>query len=248
MSDQWVTRKEASDALGGYIESHPSYGTVAIHHVSGRGHLFGSEVEHLHFLQLSIHEAELHVRPPREDVFGRNELIRISLTEAQFARMITSPNQGSGVPCTIERCVGDVGEPWLNSFGGRPDPPRPAPYDERYKGSMGDRAEFIAKSLHEAKGLVDSLMNGTERLNKGNVEKVQKSLYMALMNFEKNIPYVMNELAEGIENRMSTAKAEFESYVSSRLQIMGLERFADEAPRLPETEVKTLPANTETEP
>ena len=65
------------------------------------------------------------------------------------------------------------------------------------------------------------------------------------MNVERNLPYVMNEMEEGIEKRMATAINEFESYVSFSLQKKGLEHLASQAPRLSAPEQKALPEETE---
>ncbi len=232
MSDKWLKREECKDPLGGYKESHPSYGCIQVNHVSGKGHLFGSEVEHLHFLSLEIYEAELHVRPPREDTFPTRRLIRVSMTEAQFAQMITTPNYRSGVPCTINDCSADVDQPWLTSYHGRPNPPMPEPYHQRYKTAMGETADDIIKFVKEAKDSADALVDGNDKPTKANLKELQNKLYMALMNIEKNMPYVMNEMDEGIEKRMAKAVNEFETYVASSLKEKGLEHLLNEAPRL----------------
>jgi hypothetical protein len=60
------------------------------------------------------------------------------------------------------------------------------------------------------------------------------------MNLDKNLPYVMEEMEEGIEKRMATAVSEFESYVAFSLQAKGLEHLAASAPRLSAPEQKAL--------
>ena len=233
MSDKWTQRKDNSDALGGYSETHPSYGVIGVSRVSGKGVLFGSEIQHQHFLKISISEARRVVMPPREFVMADRELVEVYLTDAQFAQMITSPNQGDGVACTINRFTGDKGEPWVDPrHGGRPDPPMPEHYTQKYKDVMGERAEKISEHIAKAKVQIDALIDGTDKPTKGNLKALQDALYMAQMNFDKNIPYVMEEMTEGIENKMATAISEFESYVAFSLQSKGLSDLAAQAPRL----------------
>jgi len=148
MTDQWLKRKSKSPTE--YTETHPSYGCIGISQVSGKGVLFGSEVSHQHFISITISEARRVVDEPREFVMSDRELVRIAMTQAQFAEMITSPNRGSGVPCTIERFTGDAGQPWVNpKHGGRPQPPSPEHYTKKYKNAMGERVDLISSRLKE---------------------------------------------------------------------------------------------------
>jgi len=231
MADQWLKREEKSPTE--YTETHPSYGCIGISHVSGRGTLFGSEVQHQHFIAITISEAARVVDEPREFVTSRRELVRVCMTQAQFAEMITSPNRGSGTYCTIDRFTGDAGQPWVHPHhGGRPDPPEPEHYTKKFKNVMTERAETIAQELKAAKADADELADGKATPTKARLKELQHKLYMALMNMEKNLPYVMEQMEEGIENRMAAAVTEFESYVSFSLKAKGLEHLSEQAPRL----------------
>jgi hypothetical protein len=243
-TDQWTKRKDNKDAIGGYTETHPSYGIIGISRVSGRGVLFGSEVQHMHFITLTISEASRHVDTPREFLTDERQLIRIAMTDAQFAQMITSPNQGSGVACTIERFSGDTGQPWLTKFGGRPSPPQPEHYTKKYKDAMGERADLISDGLKAAKEKADRLFLGEDNPTKSNLKELSDSLRMAQMNLDQNLPYVMEEMEEGVEKRMATAVTEFESYVAFSLQSKGLEHLSSTAPRLTVGDQKALPEDT----
>lgn len=243
MADQWLKREHKTPTE--YTETHPSYGCIGISHVSGRGVLFGSEVTHQHFLSLTISEAERVVDEPREFVSSRRELVRVEMTQAQFAEMITSPNRGSGVPCTIYRFTGDSGEPWVDRHhGGRPNPPDPEHYTKKFKNVLGERAGVISEKLKTAKEKADRLFSGQDKPTKANLEAIVSALYMAQMNLDSNLPYVINEMEEGIENRMATAVSEFESYVAFSLQAKGLEHLASQAPRLTVGEQQALPEST----
>lgn len=240
MSDQWTTRKDNNDSIGGFTETHPSYGVIGVSRVSGRGFLFGSEVQHHNFLKVSISEARRVVHPPREFVMAERQIVEVYLTESQFAKMITSPNQSDGVSCTISRCIADHQEPWLTSIGGRPYPPAPEHYTKKYKDVAGETAEKISAHIAKAKTAIDALMDGTNKPTKANLKELQDALFMAQMNFDENIPYVMEEMSEGIEKKMATAVSEFESYVAFSLQSKGLADFASQAPRIAVASPKAL--------
>jgi hypothetical protein len=243
-TDQWTKRKENKDAVGGYSETHPSYGIIGISRVQGRSVLFGSEVQHMHFISLTISEASRHVNTPREFLMADRKLIRIEMTDSQFAQMITSPNQGDGVACTIDCFAGDDGQPWLTNYGGRPSPPQPEHYTKRYKDAMGKRADLISDGLKTAKEKADRLFSGEDKPTKANLKELSDSLRMAQMNLDQNLPYVMEEMEEGVEKRMAAAVSEFESYVAFSLQAKGLEDLASQSPRLTVGEQKALPEDT----
>jgi hypothetical protein len=172
---------------------------------------------------------------------SERELVKIAMTQAQFAEMITSPNRGDGVPCTIERCTGDSGQPWVHPHhGGRPSPPEPEYYTKKYKTVIGERVGYISDGIKTAKEKADRLLSGDDKPTKANLNEIVKALHMAQLNLDQNLPYVMEEMEEGIEKRMSTAVSEFESFINFSLQKKGLEHLTSQAPRLAVGEQKTL--------
>jgi hypothetical protein len=174
------------------------------------------------------------------------ELVRIAMTQAQFAEMITSPNRGSGVPCTIERCIADNDKPWVHPrHGGRPEPPAPEHYTKKYKSVMSERVDLISSRLKDAKEKADRLLSGEDKPTKANLGAIAAALYTAQMNLDSNLPYVMEEVEEGIEKRMAAAVNEFDSYLAFSLQAKGLEHLASQAPRLTAPEQKVLPEDTQ---
>lgn len=244
MTDQWLKRKSKSPTE--YSETHPSYGCIGISQVSGKGVLFGSEVSHQHFISITISEARRVVDEPREFVMSDRELVRIAMTQAQFAEMITSPNRGSGVPCTIERCIADDDKPWAHPrHGGRPEPPAPEHYTKKYKNVMGERVGYISEGLKKAKEQADRLLSGDDKPTKANLKAIADALRMAQMNLDQNLPYVMEEMEEGIEKRMATAVGEFESYIALSLKEKGLENLISQVPRLTTGDQKALPEETQ---
>ena len=226
--DGWVTRT-SKDNLGWEKETHPAYGVIGISRVAGRASLFNSATVHQHYISLTIKEASRNIDGTREFVMGHKELINISMTEAQFAQMITQPNQGDGVSCTVRHVHGDqdYGNRW-----GRPEPPDPEPFLKKFKKEAGDRGEMISASLKSAKDLVEGLIDGSKNPTKANLAALKASLADARLQFDRNMPYVLEMMEETMEDRMATAVVEFESYVSQSLQAKGLEHMTTTAPQL----------------
>ena len=85
------------------VEAHPCYGMISVHRQTG-GHtkLFGSPLDsHPSTIAITIREAERHHNLSSDWFFARKPIIEIDLSPMQYAEMITTPNVGSGVPCTI---------------------------------------------------------------------------------------------------------------------------------------------------
>ena len=84
-------------------ETHPAYGVVGISRWQGSGHrLFGSDFVHRVGLTLTIRKAQRHRSLSNDWVHGREELISITMSEAQWATLVSAVGQGEGVPCTLE--------------------------------------------------------------------------------------------------------------------------------------------------
>lgn len=241
MEDKWTVRKEP-DSLGWIKETHPSYGTISISNTSSTGTpLFNSDVRHGHFISIRISEAHRNIDGTHEMVMADKQLIEINMTAAQFAEFITTPNRGSGTPCTLRYVAGD--EPYEGVRFGRPYPPMPEPFTDKFKAEGRERMDLMIAHMERAKTMADNLQSGAERPTKANIGVMVHGLQQAIQEIRSNLPYVLKVLDEQTEQRMQKAATEFESYVSMRLQHMGLEALAAQAPRLTAGvgEVKTLP-------
>ena len=136
-------------------------------------------------------------------------------------------------------------KPWVHPrHGGRPSPPAPEHYTKKYKNVMGERVDLISSRLKNAKEKADRLLSGEDKPTKANLKELSDALRMAQMNLDSNLPYVMEEMEEGIEKRMATAVSEFESYIAFSLKAKGLEHLVSQAPRLTTPEQKQLPEET----
>lgn len=219
------TVREEKDRVLGVKESHPSYGTISISHVQGSAPLFDSDVVNQHFVEISIQKASKYIDGDREMVMGHGKsLARVWMSAAQFAEMITTPNRGSGTPCTIKHIYGD--QPYDTKFGDRPEPPRPQPFTERFKQEGRERVRLMLEHMEGAKALVDKLVASEEKPTKANFRTLAAELAAAMQEIRSNLPYVLHSLEEQVEQRMQHAVTEFESYVSVSLQRRGLESLA----------------------
>lgn len=239
MSDKWTKRVEDKSSVFDYTETHPSYGVISISHTSGRTDLFASDVQHQHFITIKVSEARRVVNGTHEFVMDDRQLVEVAMSAAQFAEFITSPNRGSGTPCTIRNAAGD--QPYEGVRWGRPNPPRPEPFLDKFKREGRERMELMVKHMEYAKELAEALVIGISKPTKENLKGLTSSLTLAIQEIRSNMPFVITQLDEATEKRMQTAVTEFESYLGTRLQTLGLEHLQSQVPRLNAVEAKALP-------
>jgi len=84
-------------------KEHPAFGSIQIMRTSGQTRLFKSGFNHHNYITIRISTAdEVEGYGIETSIFPRKEIIEVALSEAQFARLITTPNLGSGTPCTLK--------------------------------------------------------------------------------------------------------------------------------------------------
>jgi len=215
------------------IEKHPSYGMIGISYVSSTGtHLFGSEFKHQHFITLKISECERHRSLARDWYFGRNRIIEVSMSEAQFVEMVGRPNHGDGIPCTLG---------WVRDVGRLPDPPIPDPIKDRYTADMEADAARCTKELREAVHELNAAID-SGKIGKTALRELSKKLEYAACAVDRGIPFVRKSFHEEMEKVVNHAATEIEATVSSiamRLGIEKMQQIGAQGPKLIEaSEVK----------
>ncbi len=222
---------EATDR--GTTKTHPAYGMLSFSRVSGNpGKLFGSEINHGHFIRMTLLEGEEHWHHSQVWHHGRisRTLVEVDLSVAQWAELISSMNVGSGVPATI-RYVDDP-------MGTRPGIEDTDTLHEQIKGDIKAKTAkvtSVAKSLDKemAAMLADS-----------KVPKAKQAALLALtrhivMELESNMPFVVDQYQEAAEKVGAKAKAELDAYATSVIHRLGEQALAqlNETPPKPELNV-----------
>ncbi|CAN5951016.1 unnamed protein product [Sphagnum jensenii] len=232
MTDKFLVT-EGPDSLGHASETHPSYGVIGVSRISGQQPLFDSDVVHGHFIEITIQEATKHRTGfTHEHVHGNKQLIKVRMSFAQYAQMITTQNLGDGTPCTIHYVKGDEKEPYVTHWGGRPDPPNPKPFIDKFKAVGKERAQAILNNIETASAMMKNIFEGDVNPTKKNLEVAVKAMASAKQDVKANLPYLMECLEEEMEVKLSNAVTEFESYVAASLQEKGIEVMRDNTMRL----------------
>jgi hypothetical protein len=215
---------------------HPSYGMIQFNRVNSTGsnRLFGSSLDH-HYgsVRISIGPGKRIHEHNCDRYYGSlsAEMIEIEMSSAQFAEVLTSMNQGSGIPCTIRRLAGKLIE----------NPPPVETEVEKIKsGFRGTLDQFSGK----AKRYADEIIKLCERLP----EKVRKQIAINLdviqHQLTHNVPHVLEMFDEASKRVVTAAKHEIDTFA----QHVGLTRpvaLLDRSSSSPELTAGEIDALTE---
>jgi hypothetical protein len=191
------------------IETHPSYAQISASRVSSNpgATMYGSKLQHGRYIIITISESELHRSINSDRYHDRKQLIRVRLTENQFAEFITSLNSGGGAPCTIERQNGQQ----------IPSPP--------FRDEVGTvRNEFEAKAKEVAKTLADAqkrlavMIAPGGKASKADLNTLQSEIDKAVREIGANMPYMAECFVETMEEVVTDAKATIEAFAADRRQ------------------------------
>jgi len=190
---------------------HPAYAQIRASRVSGRANLYGSEFSHHHYITITVARSELNRSLSRDWPFAREDLIEVSLSEAQWATFVSTLNHGTGVQCTLSRHNGQL----------VPGIPDPKPQSDRFAQEM---KTAMAEVRNRLKSLSDEL-DGP--LSKTKVAELKKTLGWLSGKVEDSTVFVANQFDEHMEDTTEKAKIEVNAYITNAVQRAGLDAIAE---------------------
>lgn len=215
--------------------SHPSWGLVHISRVSGgSGALFGSNVQNYHHIRLSVGRAEQIVSDLGDTrPFGpiHGELIEFSMSETQWARLLSSIGNGSGVPCTLN---------YVNKEA-MPDAPM-ADVAESFHTAVKDAAGEVSKLLQQALTQLRGRLEDPKPLGKKERGDILREIESAVAALTDRLPFIQKMAGERIEEQVSAAKADIDSFLQFKAQLLGLKEIGQKVAQLQSGESVPLDA------
>lgn len=199
-------------------ETHPSWGMVGIYRTQGGGkrQLFGSVLsDHHSTVHLRICRGERKHDLGRDWFSGREEIIDVELSAAQFAEFITTPNVGSGVPCTIRS---------LNRAQVEPAPPAKIEAD-RVQDYFRDTMQDIKKRMNDLVTNVNDTLD-KKTLSVKDKDSIRKDIAMLFQRLTSDLPFVSEQFQEAADKVVSATKAEVDAFMTGAIHRAGLETIA----------------------
>lgn len=193
-------------------DSHPSYGLIGISHCQGSVNLFGSSFTNNNFVSLRIKHASRERDLSRDWYREGKEIIDIWFSSAQFVDMISSPNRGVGVPCTIQHINHEQIEKC------------PKQNTEREKINEDFKADLkeLDERINKAKTKIAELLIKPSLTKKDRADIIS-CIDSISQQVSQNIPFVQKSFDEGLTRMENESKAEIEAAVSTTLKTLGLD-------------------------
>lgn len=189
--------------------------------------LFGSNSLHHTVVGLTIRKAFAQRDLTHDNVFGTGDVIvEIEVSEAQWGRLLTQPNIGDGVPCTIR--VLKEGETWVRIER----PPLPPSKSAKFRTDMLQRTTrcmTLVRGLRRTIGA--AVQDGKIRKAKG--DELLRDVEQISTELQHNLPWVAQRFEEDMEETLDEAKADLAAWLDTNARLAGVDgRVLDDAPHM----------------
>lgn len=219
--------RTAPGAGGAWKETHPAYGLIGISHVSGgTGPMFGSAVENnMGSIRLTIQvDAErVHTEHGEDRYHARagGGLVEVALTHAQWVEMISAPNRGNGVPCTVLRSRTLDGV-YRNLPAIAPTPPEAEEVIE----SVRREGASVGAELAGLDARVRAILEA-KRIPVSTIRAVSEEIVGVQRGVSGRLPFLASMAVEAAERVVMAGKVEVESYVGAVARRLGFDRIGE---------------------
>lgn len=187
---------------------HPCFGLARFSRVFGySGFMFGSDVQSDNFIELTINHAE-RVQGDYEvhyHDYGK-PIVRLKMTQTQFAELLTNMNIGNGVPVTLEAVNGERIEQFdLNEAKNHLD---------ELKEDFKERSKKTVNSLIETSNALKRIIN-KKNLSKKDQEDAMNLLDRYITEIRSNTPFFIKLYKEETADIVQRAKSELDGMIQS---------------------------------
>lgn len=218
---------DSRDPVHGDTYKHASFGSIRASRYSNgpKMPLFGSKVMHYASTVVSIEVQEAdYIRSFSGDhVHPGSRMLRIEMSEAQFASFITNMNSSS-IPCTIkERRVGGTYErmPDTPFFG----------IVEQFDIEMKDRLDDVGQRTKVMADQLDKML-ASKTVSKTELRELRSELLRTLEHLPGNLDYFAEQFGKAMDGSVEEAKRAIEAHVDNVIRATGIESIRQQAPAL----------------
>lgn len=191
---------------------HESFGQISFSRTNGSNRFYGSELHQDHYIQMTLQESEVDRDLSNEWYFASGKILaKIRMSSGQFAELITSLNQGSGTPCTVEIIDGKRKEPLPNQESRK----------EFVHRKFEDRMKMFADSIRERQVSAKELVK-KKTLSKQDIHDLTHHLEWLTSEVERNIPFFAKCFQETMDEVVFEAKTEVENAIHHKISVLGL--------------------------
>lgn len=194
---------------------HESYGMIAVSRVSASRSipLFGSSLEsNPTMMQLTItHGVRYHARG-YDRYFGSKEIIRLWMTPAQYAEMISNPNSGCGVPCTLRHIQGTE----------MARPPEVPDEGKLVREKFKLETEGLSKKARDGGTKLRALLSSA-KISQKLRDEIQRTYEDATSFLRGAAPYFVESFQDAVQKTVVEAKQEIDAFLTHATHAAGVQ-------------------------
>lgn len=184
----------------------------------GSGVHFGSAAINETQIRIEISGAKVERSLSGDNIFPTERLLTFELTPAQWVHMLTAIGDAWGTPCTFDFRV-DKGY-----LGRNPLPTSIAPA-KTYEDEVAGKARRAMQGVREAEKILIELGN-SKAPKKSDILAARQKVSDALMQVERNIPFVLSRFSEAVDTIANDKMVEVEARIALRLEQIALQAIA----------------------
>ncbi|MGP1715577.1 MAG: hypothetical protein ACTS9Y_00225 [Methylophilus sp.] len=184
---------------------HPAFGQITVSRVNSSEaiSLYGSELPHNRFIQLTINASDLKRSYSKDRPFARKQLAQLMMTEAQWCELLSSMNAGSGTQCTLLH-VGDEKMPGIEGL---------KTMGEKFESDASKDIDEAEKTLAELKLLIEA-----SGLSKKKTEELVNATNKAHQRITSSRAFILKSFQGQMEGVVQKAKIEINAHAK---QVLG---------------------------
>jgi len=193
---------------------HESFGQIYFGRVTSSKdtHFYGSELPQSNYITMEVKRSQINRDLGRDWYFANDLLLKIRMSSGQFAEMITSLNNGDGVPCTLE---------YADKSNVAPLPLQESRKEfvhRKFEDRMKEFANGIRENKNKAKDIVKK-----KTLSKQDIHDLTRHLEWLTTEIENNIPFFAKCFQETMDEVVHEAKTEVENAIQHKINVLGLD-------------------------
>jgi hypothetical protein len=207
-------------------ERHPSYAMIGVvHHHGTLGPMFGSALaSHQGAVAIAIRRAHRQHDHGEDRAASGDLLLEVRLTHAQFVEMISRPNIGHGVPCSLTYVRRDDGT--IESVPGLPDDVDGQTEVNESLASLKARGKAIARKLDAGIEAATAILKSA-KVSQRTIEKALEPLAGVVVDVGSNLPFFTQQVNEAAQRVVSNARTEVDAFVTATANRLGFARLSE---------------------
>lgn len=197
---------------------HPAQGLIRISRVHGQQRLYKSTAITGSYVSLEVTLAREYVDKDTHSgghISGA-QVIKLGMSHTQFAEMLTSPNRGSGIPCTI-----------FYKDGQRlPDIPDETHKLDRVRLQAEEKIDEKLQEFEEARERVNELLD-QKSLRVADRNELRHLFNQVAGRIGESAKWAVRVIDESVEELVTEAKSEINAHVSLVAEQVGVKVLPD---------------------